>query len=83
VVGVGPRGTQQVVVVVTGGPGRTPLAPAPLAAQVRAAAGVEVAAVLLTDALPVDIRHASKIDRARVAAWAEQVLAGRRAGPRP
>ena len=45
--------------------------------------GVEVAAVLVTDALPVDIRHASKIDRTRVAAWAEQVLAGRRAGPRP
>ena len=82
-VGVGPRGTQQVVVVVTGGRVRTPLAPAALAARVRAAAGLEVAAVLLTDALPVDIRHASKIDRARVAAWAELVLAGRRAGPRP
>jgi acyl-coenzyme A synthetase/AMP-(fatty) acid ligase len=82
-VGVGPRGTQQVVVVETGGRGRTPLAPAPLAAQVRAAAGVEVAAVLLTDALPVDIRHASKIDRARVAGWAERVLAGRRTGRRP
>ena len=47
----------------------------------RAAAGLEVAAVLLTDALPVDIRHASKIDRARVAGWAEQVLAGRERGP--
>ena len=44
---------------------------------VRAVAGVDVAAVLLTDALPVDIRHASKIDRARVADWAERVLAGR------
>jgi acyl-coenzyme A synthetase/AMP-(fatty) acid ligase/pimeloyl-ACP methyl ester carboxylesterase len=82
-VGVGPRGTQQVVVVVTGDRGQRPLASASLAAEVRAAAGIEVAAVLLTDALPVDIRHASKIDRVRVAGWAEQVLAGRRAGPRP
>jgi len=82
-VGVGPRGTQQVAVVVTAGRGRPVLAPAALAAAVRAAAGVEVAAVLATDRLPVDIRHASKIDRTRVAAWAEQVLAGRRPGPRP
>ena len=35
-----------------------------------------IAAVLVTDRLPVDIRHASKIDRSRVARWAEQVLAG-------
>ncbi len=87
VVGVGPRGTQQVVVVVVGdGPPRPAaprLAPEPLAAAVRAAAGVEVAAVLRTDRLPVDIRHASKIDRSRVGRWAEQVLAGQRAGKRP
>ena len=31
-------------------------------------------------ALPVDIRHASKIDRARVARWADRVLAGGRVG---
>ena len=41
-----------------------------------AAAAVPLAAVLVTDALPVDIRHASKIDRARLARWAERVLAG-------
>jgi acyl-coenzyme A synthetase/AMP-(fatty) acid ligase/pimeloyl-ACP methyl ester carboxylesterase len=82
-VGVGPPGTQQVAVVVTAGSSRSVLAPAALAAAVRAAAGVEVAAVLLTDVLPMDIRHASKIDRTRVAGWAEHVLAGRRPGPRP
>ena len=118
VAGVGPVGTQQVVVVVVPagsgsppasrrdgsrvapvlvpapGPGspktgdlRRPAAPllatARLTAAVRAAAGVPVAAVLVTDRLPVDIRHASKVDRTRVARWAERVLAGRRAGRRP
>jgi hypothetical protein len=42
-----------------------------------------VAAVLVTDSLPVDIRHAAKIDRTRVAAWAGRVLAGARARRRP
>jgi acyl-CoA synthetase (AMP-forming)/AMP-acid ligase II len=109
-VGVGPSGTQQVVVVVcpeshfpdatrresgfpdtgrrpttqpTRRPGAPLLAPDPLATAVRAAAGVPVAAVLVADALPVDIRHAAKVDRARVAAWAERVMAGQRAGQRP
>lgn len=78
-VGVGPAGTQQTVVVLVptaGASARRPLAPAALASSVRAAAGRPIAAVLVTDRLPVDIRHASKIDRARVARWAEQVLAG-------
>jgi acyl-coenzyme A synthetase/AMP-(fatty) acid ligase/pimeloyl-ACP methyl ester carboxylesterase len=87
VVGVGPRGTQQVVVAVTSHeparPGSPRLAPEPLTAAVRAAAGVTVAAVLQTDTLPVDIRHASKIDRRRVAEWSERVLAGARTGRRP
>ena len=66
-------------------PGRVRLGspPKPLTSAVRAAAGVTVAAVLQTDALPVDIRHASKVDRRRVAEWAERVLAGRRTGRRP
>ena len=86
-VGVGPRGAQQVVVVVTG-PGQgvraaPRLAAEPLATAVRAAAGTEIAAVLVTDALPVDVRHAAKVDRARVARWAERVLAGGRTGRRP
>ena len=82
VVGVGPAGTQQVVVVLVpagdapgavtddAAPGQA-LAGAGLAAAVRAAAGVPVAAVLVTHSLPVDIRHASKVDRARVARWAD------------
>ncbi|MBV9921924.1 MAG: AMP-binding protein, partial [Pseudonocardia sp.] len=86
-VGVGPRGTQQVVVVVVSRlrsrAGAPRLAPEPLTAAVRAAADVAVAAVLQTDALPVDIRHASKIDRSRVADWSERVLAGLRTGRRP
>ncbi|HEY5981421.1 MAG TPA: AMP-binding protein [Microlunatus sp.] len=83
VVGVGPAGTQQTVAVLvpTGRP-RGPLADPDLAAAVRAAAEQPLAAVLVTDRLPVDIRHASKIDRARVARWAEHVLAGGRPGGR-
>ena len=91
VVGIGPVGTQAVVVVVvaaadassSGAIERTSrhggLAAETLAAQVRSLAAVEVAAVLVAPALPVDIRHNSKIDRARVAAWADRILSGRRA----
>jgi olefin beta-lactone synthetase len=84
-VGVGPVGAQVIVVVVvpraampaTGGP----VADARLAAAVREAAGPnDVAAVLITPSLPVDIRHNSKIDRVRVAGWAAGVLRGERAG---
>jgi len=84
-VGVGPTGAQQVVVVVErAGPAERradgPLVVGPLADAVRAAVSVPVAAVLAVPGLPVDIRHNSKIDRVRVAAWAERVLAGSRAG---
>ena len=48
-----------------------------LADAVRAAVDVPVAAVLVAASLPVDIRHAAKVDRSALAAWAEQVLAGR------
>ncbi|WP_111765666.1 alpha/beta fold hydrolase [Nakamurella deserti] len=76
VVGVGPAGVQQVVVVLTGtGPVLPDLG---LADAVRAAAApVPVAAVLVREALPVDIRHNSKIDRTALAAWATDTLAGR------
>ncbi len=81
VVGVGPRGTQQVVaVVVPETRAAVGLASQQLATAVRAAAGVRVAAVLVVAALPVDIRHAAKIDRQRLARWAERVLAGARVG---
>ena len=83
VAGVGPRGTQQVVaVVVPTRPTRSrrPLAEPALAAAVRAASPVPLAAVLVRDALPVDIRHASKVDRTRLSRWAERLLAGERPG---
>jgi acyl-CoA synthetase (AMP-forming)/AMP-acid ligase II len=73
-VGVGPAGTQQVVVVLTGR--GAPLAPTAVSDIVRAAAGVPVAAVLMIKAMPVDIRHNSKIDRVAVAGWAAGVLSG-------
>jgi len=83
-VGVGPVGTQQVVVVVQTDPpaAKGGLADLDLADAVRAAAGRPLAAVLVTPALPVDIRHNSKIDRASVARWAEAMLSGR-GGRRP
>ncbi len=76
-VGVGPRGTQVVVVIVVADGRPEGLADLPLTAAVRGAAGVDVAAVLVRDELPVDIRHRSKIDRAALAHWAESRLAGR------
>jgi acyl-coenzyme A synthetase/AMP-(fatty) acid ligase len=81
-VGVGPAGTQQVVmVIVTDERRRTAgLADLALTDAVRDAAGVDVAAVLVVPALPVDLRHNSKINRIRVAAWAENVLSGGRVG---
>ncbi|HET9873887.1 MAG TPA: alpha/beta fold hydrolase [Propionibacteriaceae bacterium] len=91
VVGVGPAGTQQVVAVVVptsptaprGVPqlrsrSRDVLADPALTGAVRSAAGTPLAAVLTVTSLPVDIRHASKVDRSRLARWAEEVLAGRR-----
>ncbi|MGT2426580.1 alpha/beta fold hydrolase [Amnibacterium kyonggiense] len=75
-VGVGPRGTQQLVVVVEGQDG--PLADPASADRVRAEVGRPVAAVLAVPRLPTDVRHNAKIDRTRVARWAEAVLAGER-----
>ncbi len=86
-VGVGPPGTQQVVVVVTTDPrpGRMQLAPLSLTDRVRDAVDVDVAAVIAVPSLPVDVRHESKIDRVEVAASAAELLAGRgrRRGGRP
>ncbi len=81
-VGVGPAGTAVPVAVVETAagvrrPGQAGLA---LADQVRAAAGIPLAAVLVVPSLPVDKRHNSKIDRTAVAAWAAGVLAGGRPG---
>lgn len=80
IAGTGPRGTQQVVAVVETVPAarRPGLAPAALADAVRAAAGVPVAAVLVVPVLPTDVRHNSKVDRARLSRWATTVLGGGR-----
>ena len=80
VVGVGPSGTQQVVAVVVQKPPTCWAGDTRARSAVRAAAGVRLAAVLEVDALPVDIRHAAKIDRQRSPGWAERVLAGARVG---
>jgi acyl-CoA synthetase (AMP-forming)/AMP-acid ligase II len=81
-VGVGPIGVQQLVVVVERAGADAGLADAATTAEVRQVAGRvvddPVAAVLVVPALPVDIRHNAKIDRTRVADWADAVLAGRR-----
>jgi olefin beta-lactone synthetase len=76
-VGVGPIGVQQLVVVVEGD--HDGLAPESLADAVRHAVTAPVAAVLSRKKLPVDIRHNAKIDRAALAAWATDVLDGKRA----
>jgi len=82
VAGVGPAGTQQVIlVVVPAGVGPSGVLAGPeLSSAVRTAAGIPVAAVLVATRLPVDIRHASKVDRAAVARWADRILSGQRAG---
>jgi acyl-coenzyme A synthetase/AMP-(fatty) acid ligase/pimeloyl-ACP methyl ester carboxylesterase len=82
-VGVGPLGAQLVVVALTltEGGRRASLADEALADRVRDMAGpVDVAAVLVVPTLPVDKRHNSKIDRTRIAGWADKVLAGGRMG---
>ncbi len=82
VVGVGPHGLQQAVAVVetTAGTRRAGLADAALAADVRASTALPLVAVLAVPSLPTDIRHNSKIDRARLSAWADRLLAGERVG---
>ena len=92
-VGVGPAGAQVVVVVVVpsgidpaasgrrrpaGRGDRLRLADTDRADAVRAAAGVDVAAVLVAGRLPVDVRHQSKVDRSEFARRAARVLAGAR-----
>jgi acyl-coenzyme A synthetase/AMP-(fatty) acid ligase len=78
-VGVGPAETQQLVLVVsTTEPTKDVVASEELAEAVRAAISTDVAAVLTAKRLPVDRRHNAKIERTRIAAWAESVLAGHR-----
>jgi acyl-coenzyme A synthetase/AMP-(fatty) acid ligase/pimeloyl-ACP methyl ester carboxylesterase len=76
VVGVGPEGNQVVVAVVEAPLHAPGVASIELTDALRQAAGIEFAAVLVVEELPVDIRHNSKIDRQRVSRWAADVLAG-------
>ncbi|MFP7760239.1 alpha/beta fold hydrolase [Marisediminicola sp. LYQ85] len=80
IVGVGPRGTQHLVAIVeTVPPARAVgMAHPALASRVRDAVGSALAAVIVVPALPTDIRHNSKIDRARLSTWATSVLSGER-----
>ena len=83
VVGVGPVGAQEVVVVAvpSAGTTRPGLADEALSDIVRAQASeIDIAAVLVAPRLPVDKRHNSKINRTRIARWADRVLAGGRIG---
>lgn len=85
VVGVGPAGSQQVVAVVQCAD--APAAPRAAGLEltdevrraIRTASGCDVAAVFEAPALPVDRRHNSKVDRARIAQWVDRRLAGGRA----
>ncbi|WP_405216816.1 AMP-binding protein, partial [Agrococcus sp. Ld7] len=85
-VGIGPHGLRQAVAViepVVDGQRRRPrpgLADPQLTAAARERSRVPLAAVLVVPRLPTDIRHNSKIDRSRLADWAERMLAGERAG---
>ena len=88
---VGPRGTQQVVVILETEegyrPGGRPARPRPAGTSlqeavrraVRERSGAEVTAVFTTRALPTDIRHNSKIDRTALSRWSEQTLRGEKA----
>lgn len=79
-VGVGLRGTSApvlvVVLAVAGRRSRSPLLDVDRTDLLRQVTGVDLAAVLVRGALPVDIRHNSKIDRTLLATWAERILAG-------
>jgi acyl-CoA synthetase (AMP-forming)/AMP-acid ligase II len=81
-VGVGPVGTQQLVIVVEQAGSSDGPADTETSDRVRRVVtdrlGLPVASVLTVSALPVDIRHNAKIDRTKVAAWATDLLAGRR-----
>jgi acyl-coenzyme A synthetase/AMP-(fatty) acid ligase/pimeloyl-ACP methyl ester carboxylesterase len=78
VVGVGPDGLRQAVAIIETLPAvaRPGLAKPELTAAVRERCDLPLVAVLAVPRLPTDIRHNSKIDRSRLSAWAERVLAG-------
>ena len=74
-VGIGPRGTQVIAVVIQA-EGKLRLADPQTTALVRASSVFDIAAVLEGE-LPVDIRHQSKVKRELLATSASTFLAGR------
>lgn len=79
VVGVGPHGVAQVVVVVETTNGNEGEASPELTAKVRlAVAPQKIAAVWVVKELPVDIRHNAKIDRTALAKKMSLLLSGAR-----
>ena len=82
IVGIGPTGTQSLVAVLDAeGTDLSPgLAPLDLTSRLRELVaevlGHDLTAVLVAPTFPTDIRHNSKIDRSRLAAWADHVLSG-------
>ena len=82
IVGIGPTGTQSLVAVLDAeGTDLSPgLAPLDLTSRLRELVaevlGHDLTAVLVAPTFPTDIRHNSKIDRSRLATWADHVLSG-------
>lgn len=84
-VGIGPTGVQVLVVVLAPATAKgriskrdkVRLASAELTDRVRRVMPM-AAAVLWRDAMPVDIRHGAKVNRAQLASEADRLLAGRR-----
>lgn len=74
-VGIGPRGTQAIAIVIRGSGGLR-LADVSTTQRVRSASEYEIAAVLEGE-LPVDVRHQSKIKREVLADEVTAFLAGR------
>lgn len=84
VVGVGPLGTQAVVVIVETDPKsrRSGLLDPAQTQRVRSVVlertGIPVSAVLTVQDMPTDIRHNSKIDRSALSDWAGSMLSGQK-----
>ena len=79
-VGIGPAGNQQLIIVITSpeniAHGLLDFDRAQLVRE--QVPEFAIAAVLVRNELPVDIRHNSKINRAELSNWADSILAGHR-----
>lgn len=76
-VGVGPAGSQVVVLVVIREKTGRHLTETQLQDHLRSLVHCDIAAVLQTTTLPTDIRHNAKLDREKISSWAERTLAGK------